>query len=73
MRRLLVVAFLLLAPDLLAQQGPPKDPAATCTADLVELVKARAFLQRPAEWWQYNYQDWREYPILDIPFSVIGK
>ena len=27
----------------------------------------------PNEWWHYNYKDWREYPILDIPFSAIGK
>jgi zinc D-Ala-D-Ala dipeptidase len=39
MRRLLVLALLCFAPDLSAQQGPPKDPGATRTPDLVELVK----------------------------------
>ena len=39
MRRLLVLALLVLVPDLSAQQTAPKDPGATRTPDLVELVK----------------------------------
>src|SRR3990172_5990498 len=26
----------------------------------------------PNEWWHFNYRDWREYPILDVPFSAIS-
>ena len=25
----------------------------------------------PGEWWHYNYRDWRQYPILDVPFDAI--
>jgi D-alanyl-D-alanine dipeptidase len=25
------------------------------------------------EWWHFDYKDWRRYPVLDIPFSAIGK
>ena len=29
------------------------------------------FFVSPEEWWHYNFKDFREYPILDIPFSDI--
>jgi len=42
--------------------------------DLLRTVmEAEGFTVEPNEWWHYNYKDWREYPILDIPFSAIGK
>ncbi|HZS59264.1 MAG TPA: subclass B3 metallo-beta-lactamase [Gemmatimonadaceae bacterium] len=25
-----------------------------------------------AEWWHFDYKDWREYPILNIPFEKLG-
>lgn len=25
------------------------------------------------EWWHFDYKDWPRYPVLDIPFSAIGK
>lgn len=25
------------------------------------------------EWWHYDYKDWKEYPILNVPFEKIGK
>ncbi len=25
------------------------------------------------EWWHFDYRDWSRYPVLDIPFSAIGK
>jgi D-alanyl-D-alanine dipeptidase len=31
------------------------------------------FTVEPNEWWHFNYKDWREYPILDIPFSAIAR
>ena len=30
------------------------------------------FTVEPNEWWHFNYKDWKEYPILDIPFDAIG-
>ena len=25
------------------------------------------------EWWHFNYKDWQEYPVLDIPFEEISR
>jgi D-alanyl-D-alanine dipeptidase len=25
------------------------------------------------EWWHFDYRDWREYPILNVPFEAIGR
>ncbi len=25
----------------------------------------------PAEWWHYDYRDWRQYPIMNVPFDEI--
>jgi zinc D-Ala-D-Ala dipeptidase len=40
---------------------------------LRRVMEAEGFTVEPNEWWHYNYKDWREYPILDIPFSAITK
>lgn len=34
-------------------------------------LETEGFTVEPNEWWHFNYKDWREYPILDIPFSDI--
>jgi len=34
-------------------------------------MEAEGFTVEPNEWWHFNYRDWRQYPILDIPFSAI--
>ena len=35
-------------------------------------MEAEGFEPYEPEWWHYNYKDWQNYPILDIPFEVIG-
>jgi D-alanyl-D-alanine dipeptidase len=35
-------------------------------------MEAEGFTVEPNEWWHYNYKDWQQYAILDIPFSSIG-
>jgi D-alanyl-D-alanine dipeptidase len=40
---------------------------------LRKVMEAEGFTVEPNEWWHYNYKDWPLYPILDIPFSAIGK
>jgi zinc D-Ala-D-Ala dipeptidase len=35
-------------------------------------LESEGFTVEPNEWWHFNYKDWREYPILDIPFSDIA-
>lgn len=49
--------------------GPPD---ARGRRDLLRAVMERHdFTAEPNEWWHFNYKDWREYPILDIPFQDI--
>jgi len=30
------------------------------------------FFPYPWEWWHFDWKDYREYPILDVPFTAIG-
>lgn len=49
--------------------GPPD---ARGRRDLLRAVMERhGFTVEPNEWWHFNFKDWQEYPILDIPFSAI--
>jgi D-alanyl-D-alanine dipeptidase len=34
-------------------------------------MEAEGFAVYEPEWWHYDYKDWKEYPILDVPFSAI--
>jgi zinc D-Ala-D-Ala dipeptidase len=34
-------------------------------------MEREGFTVEPNEWWHFNYKDWKEYPILDIPFGAI--
>ena len=34
-------------------------------------MEGQGFTVEPNEWWHFNCREWREYPILDIPFSAI--
>jgi D-alanyl-D-alanine dipeptidase len=36
-------------------------------------MEREGFAVYEPEWWHYDYKDWREYPILNIQFSEIGK
>jgi D-alanyl-D-alanine dipeptidase len=36
-------------------------------------MEAQGFTVEPNEWWHFNCKEWREYPILDIPFAAIGS
>ena len=36
-------------------------------------MAAEDFTVYEPEWWHYDYKDWKEYPILNISFSMIGK
>jgi D-alanyl-D-alanine dipeptidase len=38
---------------------------------LRKAMESHDFIVEPNEWWHFNYKDWKEYPILDIPFSAI--
>ena len=34
-------------------------------------MEAEGFSVYRAEWWHYDWKDWREYPILDVPFESL--
>ena len=38
---------------------------------LRRVIEAEGFTVEPNEWWHFNYKDWRDYPILDVPFAAI--
>ena len=49
--------------------GPPD---ARGRRDLLRAAMERhGFTVEPNEWWHFNFKDWQQYPILDIPFTAI--
>jgi D-alanyl-D-alanine dipeptidase len=36
-------------------------------------MEAEGFTVYEAEWWHFDYRDWRAYPIRDLPFSDLAK
>jgi len=36
-------------------------------------MEKEGFTVFESEWWHFDYRDWREYPILNVPFDQIGK
>ena len=56
-----------------AQDYAGATPAQTAhRAILRDAMVKEGFLVFPAEWWHFDYEDWREYPILDVPFERLG-
>ena len=35
-------------------------------------MEAEGFTVEPNEWWHFNCRDWKEYPLLDVPFGAIA-
>jgi D-alanyl-D-alanine dipeptidase len=42
-------------------------------AVLRRAMEAQGFSVNPDEWWHFDYKDWRDYAIGNIPFDKIGK
>ena len=40
---------------------------------LREAMEAEGFSVYPSEWWHFDYKDWALYPVLDVPFSKLGR
>jgi zinc D-Ala-D-Ala dipeptidase len=36
-------------------------------------LEAEGFTVYKAEWWHFDYKDWREYRIQNVPFETMGK
>ncbi len=35
-------------------------------------MESEGFTVYEAEWWHFDYKDWKEYPILNVPFEDLG-
>jgi len=40
---------------------------------LKSAMEAEGFAVYEPEWWHYDYKDWKEYPIGNVPFDKIAK
>jgi D-alanyl-D-alanine dipeptidase len=36
-------------------------------------MEKEGFTVFESEWWHFDYRDWHEYPILNLPFRRVGK
>ena len=36
-------------------------------------MEREGFFVYPWEWWHFDWKDWRDYAVLDVPFAEIGK
>jgi D-alanyl-D-alanine dipeptidase len=35
-------------------------------------MEREGFTVNSGEWWHFDFKDWRNYPVMDVPFSEIG-
>jgi D-alanyl-D-alanine dipeptidase len=40
---------------------------------LRETLAREGFFVYAWEWWHFDYKDWRDYPVLNVPFEEIGR
>jgi D-alanyl-D-alanine dipeptidase len=36
-------------------------------------MESEGFTVNEEEWWHFDYKDWRQYPILNVPFEKLGS
>jgi zinc D-Ala-D-Ala dipeptidase len=53
-------------------EGGPAEPRQRREL-LREAMEAEGFSVYPSEWWHFDYKDWALYPVLDVPFSALGR
>ena len=54
--------------------APVKSKKAFKNRELMKAVMAKyGFTIDPSEWWHYNFNGWRDYPLMDIPFDILSK
>ena len=39
---------------------------------LRRVLEQQGFSVNPSEWWHFDYGNWRDYPLLNLPFEAIG-
>jgi D-alanyl-D-alanine dipeptidase len=40
---------------------------------LRKAIESEDFTVDGNEWWHFDYKDWKQYPILNVPFEDLGK
>jgi zinc D-Ala-D-Ala dipeptidase len=50
----------------------PKDALARREL-LIDAMGKEGFFVYAFEWWHFDWKDWREYPILDVPFAALKR
>ena len=40
---------------------------------LIDAMGREGFFVYPFEWWHFDWKDWREYAVLDVPFASIKR
>ena len=40
---------------------------------LRDAMESEGFAVYPAEWWHFDYKDWRSYPVMNVRFENIGR
>jgi zinc D-Ala-D-Ala dipeptidase len=49
-------------------------PSARRNRDLLRAtMEAQGFSVYPTEWWHFDYRDWKDYPVMDAPFSSLAQ
>lgn len=38
---------------------------------LKNVMKAHGFTELPTEWWHFDFNGWKDYELLDVPFSTL--
>ena len=54
-----------------AYAGGPPEPRQKREV-LRSAMEKEGFTVFESEWWHFDYRDWREYPILNVPFDRLG-
>jgi D-alanyl-D-alanine dipeptidase len=63
--------------DEMSQRSFPTYPGGTSVQRwhrelLRSAMESEGFTVYETEWWHFDYRDWKEYPILNIPFEKLG-
>src|SRR2546428_3605076 len=67
-----------LAPNEMSPRSFPNYPGGTSLQrwhrDLLRrAMESEGFTVYESEWWHFDYKDWRDYPILNVPFEKLDS